>query len=86
MKRGIRLEVDDDLWRRFHHAAPRHIEQRFDLNAQTALLDDIYTETIARHERQSFVTGAELFVDGGTAHGDGRNARQKRDRTRWEGT
>jgi colanic acid/amylovoran biosynthesis glycosyltransferase len=53
------LLVDDGLWQQFHHAAPRHIEQRFDLQAQTALLEDIYTETITRNERYNFATEAK---------------------------
>ena len=38
-----RLLADKDLWQRLHLAAPRHIEQHFDLKTQTALLEDIYT-------------------------------------------
>jgi colanic acid/amylovoran biosynthesis glycosyltransferase len=53
------LLVDDDLWQQFHHAAPKHIERRFDLKTQTALLEDIYTETITRHERHNFAARAE---------------------------
>lgn len=53
------LLVNDDLWQQFHHAAPKHIEHRFDLKAQTALLEDIYTETITRHERYNFAARAE---------------------------
>jgi glycosyltransferase involved in cell wall biosynthesis len=48
------LLVDDGLWQKFHHDAPRHIEQRFDLKAQTALLEDIYTDTLARNQRYQF--------------------------------
>ena len=36
------LLADRDLWQRLHHAAPRYIEQHFDLQRQTALLEDIY--------------------------------------------
>jgi colanic acid/amylovoran biosynthesis glycosyltransferase len=53
------LLVDDDLWQQFHHAASKHIEQRFDLKAQTALLEEIYTETIMRHERHNLGAKAE---------------------------
>jgi colanic acid/amylovoran biosynthesis glycosyltransferase len=45
------LLTDQDLWQSLHYAALQRIEQRFDLKAQTALLEDIYTETLARNER-----------------------------------
>jgi colanic acid/amylovoran biosynthesis glycosyltransferase len=32
-----------DVWQRLHRAAPRHIEQHFDLQTQTELLEEIYT-------------------------------------------
>jgi colanic acid/amylovoran biosynthesis glycosyltransferase len=41
------LLTDKELWQRFHHAGPRHIEQHFDLKTQTALLENIYTQMIA---------------------------------------
>jgi glycosyltransferase involved in cell wall biosynthesis len=40
------LLSDEDRWSRFHHAALRRVEQLFDLRAQTALLESIYTGTI----------------------------------------
>jgi colanic acid/amylovoran biosynthesis glycosyltransferase len=53
------LLADDDLWQQFHLAAPRHIEQCFDLKAQTALLENIYTETIAGNKRYNFTAAAK---------------------------
>jgi colanic acid/amylovoran biosynthesis glycosyltransferase len=41
------LLADDDLWQLFHRAAPRHIEQHFDLKTQTALLENIYSGIVA---------------------------------------
>jgi colanic acid/amylovoran biosynthesis glycosyltransferase len=41
------LLADKDLWQRLHSAAPRHIETHFDLQTQTALLENIYTRTTA---------------------------------------
>lgn len=38
---------DEDRWQQFHQAGPRNIERRFDLKAQTAALENIYTGTIA---------------------------------------
>ena len=40
------LLADNDLWQRLHRSAPRHIEQYFDLQWQTVLLENIYTRTI----------------------------------------
>jgi colanic acid/amylovoran biosynthesis glycosyltransferase len=37
------LLADRNLWQRLHRAAPLHIELHFDLKAQTALLEGIYT-------------------------------------------
>jgi colanic acid/amylovoran biosynthesis glycosyltransferase len=53
------LVADDNLWQQFNHAAPRHIEQHFDLKAQTALLENIYTETIARNRRYNVAPEAK---------------------------
>jgi colanic acid/amylovoran biosynthesis glycosyltransferase len=36
------LLADENLWERLHSAGPKRIEQRFDLQMQTALLEDIY--------------------------------------------
>jgi colanic acid/amylovoran biosynthesis glycosyltransferase len=54
------LLVDDGLWQQFHQAAPQHIEQHFDLQAQTVLLEDIYTEAIASNDRYNFAVKAKL--------------------------
>jgi colanic acid/amylovoran biosynthesis glycosyltransferase len=37
------LLSDEDRWNRFHHAALRRVEEFFDLRAQTAQLENIYT-------------------------------------------
>jgi glycosyltransferase involved in cell wall biosynthesis len=44
----LRLLNDGDLWQRYHLATRAHIERRFDLEKQTALLEDLYTEQISR--------------------------------------
>lgn len=41
------LLADEDLWQQLHHAAPQHVEQHFDLKAQTAELENIYTRVAA---------------------------------------
>ena len=45
----VPLLSDEDLWQRFHLAALERIEQRFDLKTQTALLEDIYNNTVTIH-------------------------------------
>ncbi len=44
----LRLLNDQDLWTRYHLATRTHIERRFDLERQTALLEDLYTDQINR--------------------------------------
>jgi colanic acid/amylovoran biosynthesis glycosyltransferase len=38
----LRLLEDRDLWQRYHLATQEHIDRKFDLHKQTALLEDIY--------------------------------------------
>lgn len=47
----ILLLDDEDRWRRFHRAALRSVEQNFDLQTQTALLEKLYTGIIAAKPR-----------------------------------
>jgi colanic acid/amylovoran biosynthesis glycosyltransferase len=42
----LRLLEDQDLWQRYHLATQEHVDGKFDLRKQTALLEDIYTEQI----------------------------------------
>ncbi len=42
------LLQDDSLWSGFHQAAPIHIERCFDLSTQTAVLETIYDQCVAR--------------------------------------
>ena len=44
----LKLLEDRDLWQRFHVATQAHVDKHFDLRTQTALLEDIYTEHLAR--------------------------------------
>jgi colanic acid/amylovoran biosynthesis glycosyltransferase len=42
----LQLLEDRDLWQRYHFATQEHIDGKFDLHKQTALLEDIYAEQI----------------------------------------
>jgi colanic acid/amylovoran biosynthesis glycosyltransferase len=44
----LRLLEDRELWQQYHLATQGHIDRRFDLHKQTALLEDIYAEQIRR--------------------------------------
>lgn len=47
----IRLFRDDALWRRFAKAGRRRVEELFDLQKQTAALENIYDGALLRHRR-----------------------------------
>jgi len=42
----LRLLEDQNLWQQYHLATQEHIDRRFDLHKQTAVLEDIYAEQI----------------------------------------
>ena len=42
----LRLLEDQNLWQQSHLATQKHIDRRFDLHKQTAVLEDIYAEQI----------------------------------------
>jgi colanic acid/amylovoran biosynthesis glycosyltransferase len=42
----LELLEDQDLWQRYHLATQSHVDGKFDLRKQTALLEDIYSEQI----------------------------------------
>jgi colanic acid/amylovoran biosynthesis glycosyltransferase len=44
----LQLLEDRDLWQQYHLATQAHIDGRFDLQKQTALLEDVYAEQIRR--------------------------------------
>ena len=45
----VLLLGDEQRWRQFHHAAIRTVEQDFDLQDQTAQLENIYSDMIGEH-------------------------------------
>jgi len=45
------LLSDDDRWRAFHRRAPEWVAERFDLHAQTRLLEDYYDRVLADYRR-----------------------------------
>jgi colanic acid/amylovoran biosynthesis glycosyltransferase len=47
----LQLLEDRDLWKRYHLATQDHIDRKFDLHKQTALLEDIYSELICEPGR-----------------------------------
>jgi len=42
-----RLLEDQELWKRFHLAAPEHIARHFDLQTQTAILEELYDKCVS---------------------------------------
>jgi glycosyltransferase involved in cell wall biosynthesis len=47
----VLLLEDQELWQRYHLATQEHIDRKFDLRKQTALLEDIYSEQICRTDK-----------------------------------
>ena len=43
----LQLLEDRELWQRYHLATQGHIDGKFDLQKQTALLEEIYSEQIS---------------------------------------
>jgi colanic acid/amylovoran biosynthesis glycosyltransferase len=43
----LQLLEDRDLWQRYHFATQDHVDRNFDLHKQTALLEEIYSDTLA---------------------------------------
>ena len=42
----LQLLEDRDLWQRYHLSTQDHVDRKFDLRTQTALLEEIYADQI----------------------------------------
>jgi colanic acid/amylovoran biosynthesis glycosyltransferase len=49
----LQLLEDRDLWQRYHLATQDHIDRKFDLHKQTALLEEIYSDMIHEPGRRN---------------------------------